>query len=206
MPDPRTSGRRTPPSRRRTAPQFASRRAACIALWLAAGWTCRPALALEPLAGPLVLEPPTGPVLAPPTGPVVLELRGRVQRRNQGDCACFDMAMLAALPQTSFSAHAPWYAQPHRFTGPLLRELLAAAGAQGSRLQLRALNDYRVELPRDDAERHGPIVARLLDGAPLTVRDKGPLLLIYPFDDDPDLRSPLYFSRSAWQLRTITVD
>lgn len=144
--------------------------------------------------------------LQPPAGPVVLEVHGRVGRLNQGGCACFDMAMLAALPQVSFQASTPWYAGPRRFTGPLLRDVLAAAGARGERLRLRALNDYRVDLPWEDAERHGPIVARLLDGVPMAVRDKGPLFLIYPFDDRPELRSAVYFSRSAWQLWKIEVE
>lgn len=143
--------------------------------------------------------------LPPPTDEVVLELRGRVQHANQGDRAQFDMAMLAALPQASLRTHAPWYAQAHRFTGPLLREVLAAAGAQGTRLRLRALNGYHVDLPRDDADRFDPIVARLLDGAALAVRDKGPLLLIYPFDERPELRAAVYYSRSTWQLRTIEI-
>lgn len=144
--------------------------------------------------------------LEPPAGPVVLEVRGRVLTPNQGDCACFDLAMLAALPQVSFSAHTPWYAGARRFSGPLLRDVLAAAGARGSRLRLRALNDYRVEMPWEDAQRHDPIVAHRLDGQPMAVRDKGPLFVIYPFDDRPDLRSAVYYNRSAWQLRTIEVE
>jgi hypothetical protein len=68
-----------------------------------------------------------------------------------------------------------------------------------------ALNDYRVDMPHDDAQRHDVLVARLLDGQTLSVRDKGPLLVIYPFDSRPELRSAVYYSRSAWQLRTIEV-
>ncbi len=146
-----------------------------------------------------------GHALEPPAGPVLLEVRGRVLMPNRGDCACFDMSMLAALPQASFSAHTPWYARAHRYTGPLLRDVLSAAGARGTELHLRALNDYRVSVPWDDAQRFDPIVARLLDGQPMAVRDKGPLFLIYPFDDRPDLRSAVYYSRSAWQLQTIEV-
>jgi len=144
--------------------------------------------------------------LQPPSGPVVLEVRGRVLTPNQDGCACFDLAMLAALPQVHFSARTPWYAGPRRFTGPLLRDVLAAAGARGSRLRLRALNDYRVDMPWDDAQRHDPIVAHRIDGQLMAVRDKGPLFLIYPFDDRPELRSAVYYNRSAWQLRAIEVE
>ena len=151
-----------------------------------------------------------GPVLPAralerPRGTVVLTLTGRLRNPNQGDRAHFDMDMLAALPQTSFSTRTPWYAQARRFTGPLLRDVLAAAGALGTMLRLVALNDYRVDMPVDDAQRHDVVLARLLDDRPMSVRDKGPLFVIYPFDADPALRSAVYYARSAWQLRTIDV-
>jgi hypothetical protein len=140
-----------------------------------------------------------------PTQTVVLTLSGRVRMPNQGDAAHFDMPMLEALPQTSFTTGTPWWTQPRKFTGPLLRDVLAAAGAQGTTLRARALNDYRVDIPFDDAQRHDMIIARLLDGKPMAVRDKGPLFIIYPFDARPELRNTVYYSRSAWQLRTIEV-
>jgi hypothetical protein len=143
--------------------------------------------------------------LAPPTGPVVLMVNGRVLRPNTGVSVQFDMAMLEALPQVSFSTRTPWYAGPRRFTGPLMRDVLAAAGAQGTQLRLSALNDYRVDVPWEDAQRHDLLVARLIDGQPMAVRDKGPLFAIYPFDAQPELRTALYYSRSAWQLRAIEV-
>jgi hypothetical protein len=140
-----------------------------------------------------------------PTQAVVLTLSGRVRMPNQGDGAHFDMPMLEAMPQTSFTTGTPWWTQPRKFTGPLLRDVLAAAGAQGTTLRARALNDYRVDIPFDDAQRHDMIIARLLDGKPMAVRDKGPLFIIYPFDARPELRNTVYYSRSAWQLRTIEV-
>ncbi|CAD5372973.1 conserved hypothetical protein [Rubrivivax sp. A210] len=140
-----------------------------------------------------------------PAGAVVLSITGRVRKPNRGGQADFDMPMLEALPQTSFSTRTPWFAQARRFTGPLLRDVLAAAGAQGTTLRLTALNDYRVELPYADPQQHDVIVARLLDDRPMAVRDKGPLFVIYPFDARTELRSAIYYSRSAWQLRTIEV-
>jgi hypothetical protein len=143
--------------------------------------------------------------LQPPTGPVVLTVGGRVRMPNEGGNAQFDMTMLEALPQTSFTTRTPWYTQARRFTGPLLRDVLSAAGAQGTLIRLTALNDYRVDMPFDDAQRHDVIVARLLDDKPMAVRDKGPLFVIYPFDSRPELRGAVYYSRSAWQLRKIDV-
>jgi hypothetical protein len=143
--------------------------------------------------------------LPAPSGPVVLSVTGKVTRANAGPRADFDMPMLAGLPQLGFTAHTPWYPQPHRFSGPRLRDVLAAAGARGDTLRAIALNDYRIEIPAEDAERFDVILARLLDDKPMPVRDKGPLFVIYPFDSRPELRSEKYYARSAWQLRTLEV-
>lgn len=140
-----------------------------------------------------------------PGGPVILTLTGRLRLTNAGERAQFDMAMLERLPQVSFITRTPWYTQPRKFTGPLLRDVLAAAGAQGTTLKTQALNDYRVDIPFDDAQRFDMVLARLLDDKPMPVRDKGPLFIIYPFDNRPELRNALYFSRSAWQLKSIDI-
>lgn len=148
---------------------------------------------------------PAGLALEAPSGKVVLTVTGDVTQRNAPDGAHFDMAMLERLPQLSFSTRTPWYAQARSFTGPRLRDVLAAAGAEGRTMRAVALNDYSVDIPVDDAWRYDVIVARLMDDQPMLVRDKGPLFIIYPFDSRPELRSAIFQSRSAWQLRRIEI-
>ena len=146
-----------------------------------------------------------GAPLGAPAGPVVLTLRGKLQRTNAGDNAAFDMAMLESVAQHTFITKTPWFQQPRKFTGPLLRDVLALAGASGNTLRVGALNDYRIDVPADDARRFDVTLARLIDDRPITVREKGPLFMIYPFDSDAALRNALYYSRSVWQLKTIDV-
>ena len=147
--------------------------------------------------------------LEPPTGKIVLTIRGDVGKPNSADQddkrALFDMAMLAALPQHSFTTKTPWYAGPRKFTGPLLRDVLAAAGAQGKTIEALAINDYKVSIPMEDAQRFDVLLARLLDDQPMALRDKGPLFIVYPFDADAQLRSSIYYSRSAWQLKALVL-
>jgi hypothetical protein len=140
-----------------------------------------------------------------PKGQLLLTITGRVRKPNAGDRAVFDMAMLEGLPQHSFVTHTPWFATARKFTGPLLRDVLAACGAQGRLLRATALNDYQVDLPFEDTQRHALLLARLLDGKPMAVRDKGPLFIVYPFDSSAELRSAIYYSRSVWQLKSIEV-
>ncbi len=141
-----------------------------------------------------------------PKGPVVLSITGKVLQANKDGRADFDMAMLEKLPQQSFTTQTPWHSQPVKFTGPLLRDVLAAAGANGSKIVAKALNDYRTEIPFSDAQQHPMIVARLLNDKPMPVREKGPLFIVYPYDSSPTLRAEAYYNRSAWQLRALNVE
>ena len=145
-----------------------------------------------------LLSLPALAALPKPTGRVILTVKGSKQ-------ADFDDAMLAAMPQRTLKTQTPWHEGVKTFTGPLLRDVLAAAGAQGKTIRAVALNDYKVDIPFDDARTIDVVMARLLDGKPMPVRDKGPLFIIYPFDDRPELRVPQYFSRCAWQLRTLEI-
>jgi hypothetical protein len=140
-----------------------------------------------------------------PAGKPILTLTGKISNKNSGNRYVFDMAALEKLPQYSFTTGTPWFKQPVKFTGPLLRDVLAAAGASGETLTASALNDYKTDIPVKDVLDHNVIIARLMDDKPMPVREKGPLFIIYPYDDNPELRSKTYFSRSAWQLKAIEV-
>jgi hypothetical protein len=138
-----------------------------------------------------------------PSGKVLLTVSGNLEHRNSAEGAAFDQAMLEKLPQRSFATRTPWYPEPRKFTGVLLRDLLDAVGARGTTVKAVALNDYRVDIPLEDARRHDLMIAYLLDDKVMPVREKGPLVLIYPFDSQPALRSAINYSRAAWQLKAL---
>ena len=145
-----------------------------------------------------------GLALDAPTGPVVLTVKGTISNTNAGDTAQFDLAMLEALKGRKGEMETPWTEGKVTFEGPLLREILAAVGATGTSLKVRALNDYAADVPAEDAKLD-TILATKLDGKPMSIRDKGPLMLVYPFDLDADLYNEKYFSRSVWQIKEIEV-
>jgi len=172
-------------------------------LWFALGRR-RLFMPLAAAAG-LVLAGAPARALDPPAGKVVLSVTGKITTRNAPDGAHFDVALLEQLPQQSYTTKTPWYPKPRKFTGVLLRDVLKAAGAAPGRLQAAALNDYRVEIPADDVVQGDAMLAYRLDDQPMTVREKGPLVIIYPFDDKPELRSAVHYSRAIWQLRSLDV-
>ncbi|MCP8883737.1 hypothetical protein NIM87_09525 [Devosia sp. XJ19-1] len=143
--------------------------------------------------------------LALPTDPVILTIRGNIANTNIGDTAEFDLAMIDALEQHTTTTETPWYDDARSFSGPLVSALFDAVGAQGTVVTVTALNDYSAEIPMSDFLDYPVIFATRLDGETLSVRDMGPLFLIYPFDVAPGLYNEVYFSRSVWQITSITV-
>ena len=143
--------------------------------------------------------------LEAPKERVVLTVTGKIGVKNAGETARFDMKMLEALPQHSFTTRTPWYDRPVKFTGPLLADVLAAVKANGTSVSAVAINDYTIQIPVADTTAHKVIVARLLDDKPMPVREKGPLFVVYPFDDSATLRSSVYYERSIWQLKALGV-
>ncbi|ODN67686.1 molybdopterin-dependent oxidoreductase [Methylobrevis pamukkalensis] len=151
-----------------------------------------------------VLPALAGP-LAAPTGEVVLTVSGKIAHTNVDGTAQFDLAMLEALAGRKATMETPWTEGSVTFEGPLGRAILETVGAEGSTLSVIALNDYAAEVPVEDFTDHDTILATRLNGAHMSVREKGPLFLIYPFDQDPGLYNEKYFSRSVWQIRAIEV-
>jgi hypothetical protein len=140
-----------------------------------------------------------------PAGDVALTITGNIDNTNADGAATFDLAMLEALAGRSATMETPWTTGATTFEGPLLAAVIEAAGGHGKRLLVKALNDYSAEVPIEDATALETILAVKMNGAPMSVRDKGPLFLIYPFDKKPELYNEKYFSRSVWQIREIEV-
>ena len=46
----------------------------------------------------------------------------------------------------------------------------------------------------------------LRNGEPMSVRDKGPLWVVYNFDSNPEFQTEVMYSRSIWQLDRIVVE
>jgi hypothetical protein len=143
--------------------------------------------------------------LEAPAGRPILTISGALSKPNAGTVAKLDMRMIEALPQQTFTTRTPWYAKPVTFTGPLLADVMAAVGGKGSALSATAINDYTITIPMDDVNARRVIVARLIDGKPIPVREKGPLFVVYPFDSDAALRTSTYYERSIWQLKSLEV-
>jgi hypothetical protein len=140
-----------------------------------------------------------------PTDEVLLTVSGDIAVTNGDGVARFDRAMLEALDPVTFTTSTIWTDGAQEFTGVPLHVLLDALNIDDARLSATAINDYAVEIPTSDAVEGGPIIAYLNNGSAMSVRDKGPLWIVYPYDSNDAYQTETIYSRSIWQLDRIVV-
>ncbi len=139
------------------------------------------------------------------TGDVILTVQSG-SASDDGRSVTYSMDDLRALKQTSIVTTNEFVEGPTEFTGPLLRDVVASvAETDDSQLILTALNDYQVDMPIADSQDYDVIVALERDGEPMSVRENGPLWIIYPMSDHPELNEAVYSGRLVWQLKQIDV-
>lgn len=148
--------------------------------------------------------------LSKPTEAVILTITGNIARGNDLDAAGrpiarFDRPMLEGLGVISITTSTPWHTGVQEFSGPAAAKVMNAVGANGKIARAVALNDYVVEIPIEDFMTRKVILATRQRGKIMEIREKGPVFVIYPFDEFPrDQRQP-YFNRAAWQLATLNI-
>ncbi len=142
------------------------------------------------------------PVMA---GDVILTISGKLPSDGTEINVTYDLAALQELPKTSFTTATMWTEGPQTFEGVSLKDILDAHGIDQGTISATAINDYAIEIPVSDAVVGGPIIAYALNGAPMSVRDKGPLWIVYPYDQNANYQSEVVFSRSIWQLNRIAI-
>jgi hypothetical protein len=143
--------------------------------------------------------------LAMPTDRPILTISGKISVTNKDNTAQFDRAMLESMGLVTVETTTPWHEGKVKFEGVSLDKLMKQVGASGQRVVVVALNDYTTEIPIDDFGKFNVILAIKRNGEYMSVRDKGPLFVIYPYDSSPDLKSQTYYARSAWQVAKIDV-
>lgn len=117
----------------------------------------------------------------------------------------FTLGDLRALPESEVVTGHRFVDGEVTYSGPLVRDLLRLAGVGGlESYRFIAANDYFVDFPRSDIEELDLILAMQADGEPLTRRSYGPLWLMYPISDHPEMfDDPTYTARLIWQVTQV---
>ena len=138
-------------------------------------------------------------------GPVLVTVTGNVASANRGAldpqldklfvfnevsferAREFDLGTLETLPQATVRADFPKGRDIVEFTGPLVRDVLASAGAGGDTVTVRAMDGYAVEVPMQEMLDKGAVLALARDGRPLGIGGFGPTQMVFPRADRPEL-------------------
>ena len=139
------------------------------------------------------------------TGPVVLTVTGAIENPSRGgfddfkdaffasldvsfdSAAEFDLNGLEALGMTKFTVNYEDWPMELTVEGPLLADVLSAAGATGKTVVARALDGYAPEIPVSDLNSYPVILALKVNGRYLGFGGRGPAWIIYPRNDYPNL-------------------
>jgi len=150
----------------------------------------------------------SGPVLLTVTGAIGAGNRGALdpaldqmmakQKLQFNRAHTFDFSALSALPQTTIKPTLEYDNKQHSLSGPLLSEVLKAAGASAaSDVLLRAVDGYAVQVATADIRKYRFIVATHLDGKPIPLGGLGPLWAVYDADSFPDIMEKPVSARFA---------
>lgn len=172
---------------------------------------------------------PSAHAAGPARGPALLTVTGAISRPNRGPfepvrdqmmhkqklsfdkAHAFDFAALSALPAIGIKPTLEYDGKVHALRGPLLLDILTAAGAtlaDGSKIVLRAVDGYAASITVAQARAQRYIVATQMDGAPMALGGLGPLWAVYEADKVPEMAGkPVQerFGSCPWALYHIEV-
>lgn len=162
-------------------------------------------------------------------GPALLTVTGAIGKANRGPfepvrdqmmhkqklsfdkAHAFDYAELAALPAITIKPTLEYDGKQHTLHGPLLLDVLKAAGAalpDNGRIVLRAVDGYAATITVAQARAQRYIVATQMDGAAMALGGLGPLWAIYDADKVPEMANRAVqerFGSCPWALYHIEV-
>jgi hypothetical protein len=179
------------------------------------------AAALAPLArageGAKALRTPalltiTGNIGKPNRGALdpVLDQMMAKQKIKFDKARVFDFAALAAMPAVTIKPTIEYDNKVHTLSGPLLTDVLKAAGVTGDagKLAMQAVDGYAPTISIADARKYRFIVATHMDGQTMALGGLGPLWGVYDADRFPDMAAKPVSERFAlcpWALYHIDV-
>jgi hypothetical protein len=160
-------------------------------------------LALSAIGRPIA--PLCAENLPPPHDRIVLTVTGMLANATHSRRVEFDLRALERLGMSKLITWTPWTNGEVEFEGVLARRLMDAVGARGTEVEVRALNDYKEIIPIEDFSRYDVLLAMRMNGQLMRVREKGPIWIVYPWSDHPELDDFVTREKSVWQLNALHV-
>jgi hypothetical protein len=151
------------------------------------------------------ISSPRADDLPPPSDEVILTVTGAITDADGSGRIDFDLNALERLGLSKLTTWTPWTDGKVEFEGVWARRLMEAVGARGTEVEALALNDYKEVIPIEDFHRYDVLLAVRKDGRLMQARDKGPIWIVYPWSDHPELDDFITREKSVWQLSVLHV-
>ena len=153
------------------------------------------------IAGLLIVLSPLSALADEPPYPKDMALLRIVDTHGQV-LATLTLSDLEELPEREVEGSIPDTANSEAsWSGVSMKALLESrAITLPARLLAVGLDDYSDVIPRSDLEQYDPVVAYRRNRRYLSVDGYGPLVVMYPYSEHPELHERTYYSRTVWQL------
>ncbi len=122
---------------------------------------------------------------------------------NHGHKAQFSLEQLLAHADKEIVTDTPWTENNTKFVGVSAKALLNMVGLEKADLKVIALNNYWSTIPYDDIEKYNPLFALKKNDDEMSVRDKGPIWVIYPLSEFNEVNNEVLHSRMVWQVSQV---
>lgn len=137
-----------------------------------------------------------------PDGKPALIISGNLLNPNVGDEIHLSMDWLKSLPTTDFTTDTPWAEGKQDFLGVRLSVIFDALGISAKSFSAEGLDHYKADV-EVDWNKYPVMIAYQHNGSDISIRRLGPLRIVYPFDDYPELLNDFNITSAVWQLTRI---
>lgn len=142
-----------------------------------------------------------------PSEDIILTVTGKINTTNQEGQIVMDIPTIQSLRQVEYTVLDPFKDEEITYTGVLMSDLLDLwqISEDAVTLQMTALNDYTVDVPIALIREFPVIFALQANGQYMPVADKGPAMLVLPYDHF-EFERPSSDAYWIWQIKSIDVN
>lgn len=118
----------------------------------------------------------------------------------------YTMNDLKMLPGKEIVTRNTWRKIPSSFQGPYIKSIVDScnAGNKTTTIKVKALNDYMISIPIEDLK-YQPILAIIENGNPIPRSTKGPIWVMYPVSQYPELQNLEIDGKLIWQVKEMVL-
>lgn len=133
-------------------------------------------------------------------------LTGKIKPNKPDGSFSFNEETFLKLKATKLVTTTAWTPKSE-FVGPELATVLKAAGASPEAKEMRfyAIDAYEITIPISDIAKYRPVMAHTQSGTRLTIPTRGPVFLVYPRDQHPELLNIKGQAQFVWMVCKIDV-